>query len=391
MQYAAGIIEAYQGEMPLSAFLKQYFAQYKKFGSKDRKHIGHLCYCYYRLGSALPGLPVTGRIKAALFLCSDILTDWQPLFTEHWISRHTPDLESRLQFLEQEMQLDVTAIFPFTQDLSKAIEQPPFIRSHLVQPDLYLRLRPRREAQVLHNLRAHDVPFRSISPTCIALPNNTRLEGIVQIDKEAVVQDRSSQQVAGLLQQVSFDNTTRRAQVWDCCAASGGKSLLAYDTLKHIYLNVSDVRPSIIQNLKKRFAAAGIHDYSAFVKDLSIEPNAHSKEEESFEWPLYDLILCDVPCSGSGTWSRTPEQLYFFTPEKIRYYQQLQRRILTQAVRQLKKGGYFLYITCSVFEAENEANVAFATEKLQLQQIDAQLLRGYDHKADTLFAALFTT
>jgi 16S rRNA (cytosine967-C5)-methyltransferase len=46
--------------------------------------------------------------------------------------------------------------------------------------------------------------------------------------------------------------------VWDCCAASGGKSILVKDTLNSIQLTVSDIRQSILNNLQQRFAVAGI-------------------------------------------------------------------------------------------------------------------------------------
>ena len=105
----------------------------------------------------------------------------------------------------------------------------------------------------------------------------------------------------------------------------------------------------------------------------------------------YDLILCDAPCTGSGTWSRTPEQLYFFEETVIDQYASLQKKIVSNAMPVLAPGGYFLYITCSVFKNENEAIVEFIKEKFHLTLVKMELLKGYDKKADTMFAALFTT
>jgi len=48
-----GILSAYNGEEPFASFIKKYFAVHKKFGSRDRKQISHLCYCYFRLGNAM--------------------------------------------------------------------------------------------------------------------------------------------------------------------------------------------------------------------------------------------------------------------------------------------------------------------------------------------------
>ena len=105
--------------------------------------------------------------------------------------------------------------------------------------------------------------------------------------------------------------------------------------------------------------------------------------------PGYDLIICDAPCTGSGTWSRTPEQLYFFEEAIIDQYASLQKKIISNAMPALNPGGYFLYVTCSVFKMENEAIADFIKEKFHLTLVKMGLLKGYDKKADTLFAALF--
>ena len=184
--------------------------------------------------------------------------------------------------------------------------------------------------------------------------NAVKVDDVLTIDKEAVIQDYSSQRVAEFFP-LNIDNTVKN--VWDCCAASGGKSILAKDVLGDIQLTVSDVRENILFNLRKRFGAAGIDKFQSFIADLT-EPNV------SIPNGPFDLIIADVPCSGSGTWSRTPEQLYFFEAEKIEKYAKLQRNILENVCPHLKPGGFLLYITCSVFKKENEDQVHHLTEGL---------------------------
>jgi 16S rRNA (cytosine967-C5)-methyltransferase len=103
----------------------------------------------------------------------------------------------------------------------------------------------------------------------------------------------------------------------------------------------------------------------------------------------FDLIICDAPCSGSGTWSRTPEQLYFFAENRIQHYSTLQKKIVSNAVQSLRKGSYFLYITCSVYREENEDVATFIEQNLSIQLLQQQYFVGYTEKADTLFTALF--
>jgi 16S rRNA (cytosine967-C5)-methyltransferase len=102
-----------------------------------------------------------------------------------------------------------------------------------------------------------------------------------------------------------------------------------------------------------------------------------------------NLIICDAPCTGSGTWSRTPEQLYFFDEKRIERYAGLQKKIVSNVILHLKENGCFVYITCSVFKKENDEIVEFVERQFNLELIKMELLKGYDKKADTMFAALF--
>lgn len=376
---AEKIISSYDGTMPLHHFLKQFFAADKKYGSKDRKAISHACYCYYRLGKALINEPIDKKIKAGIFLCNENPGNWQNIFEEDWLKNWSEDLQKRLAFITSELRFDVNELFPFSTELNGALDKNAFILSHLVQPNLFLRIRPGKQGKVLKQLSGAGIAYQQKND-CIALPNSTKTEQLLSLDKDVVVQDLSSQRVAELFAVIP---SPRLIKAWDCCAASGGKSILAYDMFENIDLSVSDVRPSIIQNLKKRFANAGIDQYRSFVADLG-------NSAFTIQHSVYDLIICDAPCSGSGTWGRTPEQLSYFKKEQIEHYASLQKRIATNVIPALKQNGYFLYITCSVFKKENEAVADYICANTSLQLVEMKYLEGYDKKADTMFAALFT-
>ena len=170
--------------------------------------------------------------------------------------------------------------------------------------------------------------------------------------------------------------------VWDCCAASGGKSIMAKDKLGDIDLTVSDIRPTVLANLKKRFSEAGIKNYTLAAADLSA-PGKNLPANR------FDLIIADVPCTGSGTWGRTPERLSFFNEKETERYSQLQKKIVTTAIGCLQNNGHFLYITCSVFKKENEDMVNFIEDHFPVKLIAMKVLKGYALKADTMFAAMF--
>ncbi|MBI3883864.1 MAG: hypothetical protein HY305_06580 [Sphingobacteriales bacterium] len=115
-----------------------------------------------------------------------------------------------------------------------------------------------------------------------------------------------------------------------------------------------------------------------------------SKPEFQKPEALQDIILCDVPCSGSGTWSRTPEQLCFFKESEIERYSIRQKQIISNVIPSLKENGLLIYITCSVFAKENEGVVSFLQEKFNLKVLQQEILKGYNKKADSMFVAILS-
>ncbi len=374
------LINQYDGSMPLVHFLKQYFGQHKKHGSKDRKLISHLCYSYFRLGHAIKKNSTEERLKISLFLCIESVGDWQILYDDEWIENWHLDLQKRIDFIGSKYtSFSITDVFPWLDELSDGIDKKDFAISHFIQPDLFLRIRPGNEKKALNKLTDQQIPFNQINETCLALPNASKIDTVLDINKEVVVQDFSSQRIGEFLS--SFVSCESSVSIWDCCAASGGKSLLAVDILGSVDLTVSDIRASILQNLKQRFESAGIKKYQSFIMDLSKEFKIQNSK--------FKIILCDAPCSGSGTWSRTPEQLYFFSQERISEYAFLQKKIVSNVIQNLEENGYLLYITCSVFKKENEEVVAMIEKEYSLQLVKSEVLKGYSLKADSMFGALF--
>jgi 16S rRNA (cytosine967-C5)-methyltransferase len=370
---AVSILSRYDGREPFAAFLKKHFAANKKFGSKDRKYVTQLCYASLRLGKSPLDIASEERLTKGLFLVG---SETNPLLHElsaEWDERITRPIEQKLF----EVAVSTQQIFPWHNDLSHDVDSEQFARSFLIQPDLFLRIRPGQKTVVISNLENSEISYKPENENSVRLTNSFNAADYFELDNEVVIQDLNSQRVGELFPMVG--ETGRH--VWDCCAASGGKSIMLHDIDPTIKITATDIRESIIANLRKRFEIAGVKNYKSFVVDISSTGAANIKDR-------FDCIIADVPCSGSGTWSRTPEQLAFFDERKIEQYAELQRKIVSNVVPHLKKEGYLLYITCSVFKKENEDNVQFIKDKFGLQSERVELFKGYDRKADTMFAAL---
>jgi 16S rRNA (cytosine967-C5)-methyltransferase len=380
------LIEMYKGDQPFTIFIKNFFSKEKKYGSKDRKQITALCYNYFRLGFAMGNCSPEQKIKLATFLCEKESSDFVEKIIPEWHEKIDWPLNKKLALVKD--QFLVNEIFPFSAILSLGVTAESYCMSMLVQPQLFLRIRPQCRITTLKKLEKSKWAYQLINQNCIRLPVATNAEDLFIIDKEVVVQDYNSQQV---LNYISLNETTlfsytedkKPISSWDCCAGSGGKSILLFDILKHkTDITISDIRPGIIMNLHQRFKKAGVKQYNYFIADI-VNP--------AFSPPAsnYPLIICDAPCTGSGTWSRTPEQVCFFSLEEIKKYSDIQKRIVTNVVSHLKEGGVFVYITCSVFKEENETIAGFIKDTLHLKVLHQEILKGFDNKADTMFVAVF--
>ena len=178
-----------------------------------------------------------------------------------------------------------------------------------------------------------------LSETALEVLGNARkikqsrafLGGLVEL------QDASSQAAVERLPLADGNN------VLDYCAGGGGKSL-ATAARARLRLFAHDADPGRMRDLPARAARAG-----ARIKTLS---------GAELSGRAFDLVLVDAPCSGSGTWRRTPDAKWRLTAARLAELQALQGAILTAAARHVLPGGYLAYMTCSLLTGENEQQCA---------------------------------
>lgn len=377
---AASILISYDGTVPFALELKRFFASQKKYGSSDRRQIGNLCYSYFRTLRILDeDMSISEKILLSHFLCTSEPGPFIETLKPEWVKDIGLSAEEKCS----KFGLDLNRIFPNIESVDESVDKVKFSLAHFVQPDLFLRIRPGQADKVKRELDKVMISYQQLNTDCLVLPNKTKIEEYLQINKQVVIQDYASQKVGDMLDRfkdlISFP--TSNLKVWDCCAASGGKSILAIDKLRPINLTVSDNRETILRNLKTRLHQANIHDYKCLNLDLTVPEMIESLD-------AYDLIIADVPCSGSGTWGRTPERLLQCSMDEIFSFAALQKKITSNIQSKLKPGAFLLYITCSVYKQENSEIINYLVSHHNLKLIEFKVLAGYEFKSDTMYAAL---
>ncbi len=186
--------------------------------------------------------------------------------------------------------------------------------------------------------------------------------------------------------------------VLDICAAPGGKSIALADMVGENGIVVArDLTERKVRRIEENAARCFMPQIRAEVRDAR---EFLPEDEEKF-----DCVLADLPCSGLGTIGHKQEIRYRIIPDKVRDLAALQKDILKNAVRYLKKGGRMLYSTCTITFEENEDNFRYIRDELGLAPVSiehffpawregasdgyVQLLPGTDPVSDGFFCALF--
>ncbi|MBL7706863.1 MAG: hypothetical protein JNM21_15055 [Taibaiella sp.] len=361
------VIANYNGTLPLSHFLKSFFKSRPKLGSRDRRAISDAVYSYYRLArfAENPQQKIWPVISRAL---EDQLTE------NVQISRIIAQLDP------QPVELSWEHIFSATL-LSGQLDKPSWFKSLFTLPKMFIRVR-KNNAVVEQVLQENNIDFQKPAPQTISLTNGINLANLLP-ETLYVIQDYSSQRSLEPYFKIAHSYANQPLNIWDTCSGAGGKMLLLKDHLKESNILCTDIRPGILHNLRERAKLYGHRQVRTRLLDAGkTEQVAQLKE-------TFDLVLSDVPCTGSGTWARTPEQFYFFEENNTRKFAALQYTIANNACKKVKPGGHYVYITCSVFREENEAVVAkLLNDNPHLELLQQELINGIPDQADCMFVAV---
>jgi 16S rRNA C967 or C1407 C5-methylase (RsmB/RsmF family)/NOL1/NOP2/fmu family ribosome biogenesis protein len=173
------------------------------------------------------------------------------------------------------------------------------------------------------------------------------------------VQEASSMFLEQAVKQTT--DTTQPLLVLDLCAAPGGKSTLLQSVISNQSLLVSnEVIQSRVNILKENLIKWG----SGNVIVTNNDPKDFSKLSG-----LFDVVVIDAPCSGSGLFRRDPEAINEWSEANVQLCSQRQQRIIADAWNCLKEDGVLIYSTCSYSTEEDEAILDWTIKGLKTESI----------------------
>ncbi len=418
------ILDAFASELrPLDRICDGYFRARRFIGSGDRRFISDLVYKIMRnqkkldwwLGKGDVILPVNPRhrIIAALVILErwkdadiasafsgekyacDVLDDAERAWIARWI-KSPPN------------------ILADAMDDASRLECPEWVMDEIQKtwPSNWVDVLQSMQTEASVDLRVNilrmdrDTAFDAImpmlpemektpfSPWGLRLKQRANLGNLEQLrDGTVEVQDEGSQLIALLC------DAKPGMRVMDFCAGAGGKTLaLAAIMQNKGRITACDNNDTRLKKSVDRFRRAGVYNH-----ELKLLDNDGMKWL-SRQGEKFDRVLCDVPCSGTGTWRRNPDMRHSFTPNDLQELIEVQKNILQQAAPLVKPDGLLVYSTCSMLNAENDSQIdLFLQSNPDFVTVDISALlpgvklpadKGYlrlnpaDHGTDGFFAAV---
>jgi 16S rRNA (cytosine967-C5)-methyltransferase len=207
---------------------------------------------------------------------------------------------------------------------------------------LRVNLRKATRDQAIARLSQEDIAAHvaEISPTALIVTEGARKVSQSSVFKDGWIelQDGGSQ---ALIDRVPLRDGHN---ILDYCAGGGGKTLAMAGRVQGKFC-AYDANPGRLKDLPNRAKRAGV--------SVRLLESAQLKTQAP-----YDVVLCDVPCSGSGSWRRSPEGKWALTPKGLADLNATQSDILDKTQQLVADSGALIYATCSVLSSENQNQIA---------------------------------
>ena len=230
-----------------------------------------------------------------------------------------------------------------------------------IRPKLYIRINKLKieKKELMEELKKENIKVKETDfEDFLEIKEIRNMQNLQSFKKGLfTIQDKQAGKIPIIL------NAKPNEKVLDACSSPGGKTTYIAEIMKDkgeiIAWDIYAHRIKLVEEAANRL---GINIIKTEVKDASIY------EEKYFEY--FDKILLDVPCLGLGVLKRKPDIKWQKKPEDIRQITQIQKEILQNCSKFLKKGGTLVYSTCSILKDENEKIIEDFVEKNRNFDID---------------------
>ena len=359
-QNCTNLLFEYDGGAPFHLYLKSRFKENKNWGSKDRKRYRSACYFFWR-----------NAVGVSRQSPDNILT---------WLQTHYS--QERHQSVSTDNYLPYHSLSPH---LSHSITPQSLTHWFVNEPVVWISPGKISIKSLQSEFQKANIPIEQQYGNALAVSPQANLNPWLENGK-IYIQDISSQMAMDWTTQPMAAFCNANHEVWDCCSGSGGKSISLLKHFPSTQLTCSDVRTQILENLKTRFQLLGLKQPKVFTASANEQNNQSTKATAK---PKFHVVLADVPCSGSGTWRRNPENLHFFDPQTIPSYTAKQFQIVESVVPSIAVGGYLVYLTCSLFAEENEFNVKKILESHpNLIKVSEEFCGGIEFQGDFIYRCI---
>lgn len=354
------LAEVLEDKTPADLILDKYFKLRRYIGAKDRRFIADSVWQIIRnrlrYTQKLQGLASPRLLVALDFFDNDL----DLLFNGE---EYAPAILSK----EEKKSLSLAAEVNNFQENTK-LECPKWLYQKIANTDLIEALNAQAPLDVRANLTSRETANARLkkeglffaptplSPIGLRSTERINLNNCMTFqDGEIEVMDEGSQ-ILALLCKVKPHH-----KIVDYCAGAGGKALTFGALMQNdgvIYAH--DISQERLNRIKKRAERLDI---------LNIKIINEVKDKD------YDRFIIDAPCSGTGTWRRSPDAKFRLTEERLKEICNTQQEILEFGATHTKSGGRLIYMTCSVLAEENENQItAFLAAHPEFTPLDHKTL-----------------
>lgn len=337
------------------------FLSSKRFNSRDRRIFGDMFYNCIRYYGIFQKDPKNFSLEYAE----------KVVFQEAW---------------SEEFLMDVAGFDEFVSGIVfNNLPSKKHFLNYLKRAPLTIRVNSFKTTRDFLKYRYPDFEFTDVSPFGLKTYEHMNVRQLSEFKKGFFeIQDEASQLVYFLADPKGGE------KILDFCAGSGGKSLALSSTKSGADIFAYDKSRSRLNTLKQRGKILG--------EDIKILNRPSG---------IYDKILIDAPCSGSGSLRRDSDVLLRLNEQKFKTLIATQRKIFHEAFKLTAKGSRIIYITCSFFREENEEQAEYFMENYPVRLLpvkdilDENIIKSLNlsnhlktspenYEMDGFFGAVFT-